>query len=113
MSCSGYFEAPSAAQSGPAAGYRRFSCVRHFVRARLPALAVGLSSLLLSPSALLAAQSASADDQPSQATAPSQAAADATADELQEVVVTAEHVKADVQKTPIAMSVYGSDFLKQ
>ena len=105
MSFAGYFEAPSAVQSGLAAGDRRLSSVQRFVRARLPAVAVGLSSLILSP--ILAAQNAPAADKPSQATA------DAAGDELQEVVVTAEHVKEDVQKTPIAMSVYGSDFLKQ
>lgn len=67
---------------------------------------MGLSSLLLSPGALLAAQSASAGANPSQTTSD-------TAGTLQQVVVTATHVATNVQKTAIAMSVYGSDFLKR
>lgn len=97
---------PSTVRIEPAAGHQQFSCVRRFVRARMPALVVGLSSLLLSPGALLAAQSASAGDNPSQTTSD-------TTGTLQQVVVTATHVVTNVQKTAIAMSVYGSDFLKR
>lgn len=72
-----------------------------------PARAVRLALALL-PATLLCASPAVR----AQSAAAASSGAD-QADALQEVVVTAQHTREDAQKTPIAMSVYGGDFLKQ
>src|SRR5438105_758506 len=67
------------------------------LRAKLLCTGAVLTTCLLAAPGLAAAETAEAPAEPQT---------------LTEVVVTAQHVKEDVQKTPIAMSVYDSKALK-
>ena len=70
------------------------------------------ASLLALVGALATASAASAQAAATASAAPAPTGQDASGGALEEVVVTAQHVKEDVQKTPIAMSVYNGSALK-